>query len=164
MKHEAHSTEQFSYVDHCHSFLPILDVALTDPFTPIQKFPTLFSTVLAIASRFYRRHNTTHTLDPQLPLALAEIAESLLAKSILRKQHALADVQAILLLAAWGLRPGGKGPDAWVLTGHATRVARRLGVHRVVAHAITGSMGPQDRSESGVDGHDAAVSRQWRLW
>lgn len=104
-------------------------------------------------------------MESHVPAALAEIAESHLAHTLLRKKHTLADVQAILLLAAWGLQSGGKGPDAWVLTGHAARVSRRLGINRAVGQAVaaaTKRSGPQ--LEGPAEEVDAAVRRQWRTW
>ncbi|KAJ5378891.1 hypothetical protein N7509_012010 [Penicillium cosmopolitanum] len=101
------------FMNHCHPFLPIVDITLPDPFTSVQRYPSLFSAILAISARFYLRHSTTsHIIDSYVPAALADIAESHLAHTLLRKRHTLADVQAILLLAAWGLQSGGKGPDA----------------------------------------------------
>ncbi|KOS47919.1 hypothetical protein ACN38_g1123 [Penicillium nordicum] len=151
------------FMNHCHPFLPILDVTLPDPFTSVQRYPSLFSAILAISARFYLRHSTTsHVIDSYVPAALADIAESHLAHTLLRKKHTLADVQAILLLAAWGLQSGGKGPDAWVLTGHAARVSRRLGIHRAVGQAVAVTKRDGSQLEAPVDEMDAAVRRQWR--
>ena len=152
-------------MDHCHPFLPIVDVTLPDPLSSLHRYPSLFSAILAIAARFYLRHSTTlHILDPHVPAALTDMAESHLAHTLLRKRHTLADVQAILLLAAWGLQSDGKGPDAWVLTGHAARVSRRLGIHWVVGQAVAATKRDASQSESRVDDVDAAVWRQWRTW
>ncbi|KAJ5814476.1 hypothetical protein N7474_006253 [Penicillium riverlandense] len=151
------------FMNHCHPFLPIVDITLPDPFTSVQRYPSLFSAILAISARFYLRHSTTsHTIDSYVPAALADIAESHLAHTLLRKKHTLADVQAILLLAAWGLQSGGKGPDAWVLTGHAARVSRRLGIHRAVGQAVAATKRDGSQLEAPVDEVDAAVRRQWR--
>ncbi|CAI7581146.1 unnamed protein product [Penicillium viridicatum] len=150
-------------MNHCHPFLPIIDINLPDPFTSVQRYPSLFSAILAISARFYLRHSTTsHIIDSYVPAALADIAESHLAHTLLRKKHTLADVQAILLLAAWGLRSGGKGPDAWVLTGHAARVSRRLGIHRAVGQAVAAIKRDGSQLEAPVDKVDAAMRRQWR--
>ncbi|KAH7390063.1 hypothetical protein BKA64DRAFT_112325 [Cadophora sp. MPI-SDFR-AT-0126] len=150
---------------HCHPFLPIVDITLLDSFTSVQRYPSLFSAILAISARFYLRHSTTsHIIDSCVPAALADIAESHLAHTLLRKKHTLADVQAILLLAAWGLQSGGKGPDAWVLTGHAARLSRRLGIHRAVEQAVAATKRDDSQLEAPVDEVDAAVRRQWRTW
>lgn len=152
-------------MNHCHPFLPIVDITLPDPFTSVQRYPSLFSAILAISARFYLRHSTTsHIIDSYVPAALADIAESHLAHTLLRKKHTLADVQAILLLAAWGLQSGGKGPDAWVLTGHAARVSKRLGIHRAVEQAVAATKRDGSQLEAPVDEVDAAVRRQWRTW
>lgn len=39
------------------------------------------------------------------------------------------DVQATLLLGAWGLLNKGASPDPWMLTGTGHRLAKRLGLH-----------------------------------
>lgn len=153
-----------SYAIHCHPFLPIIEH--TPEQTPYG--PALHSAVLAIAARFYsmfHRRPTSPpprcTLDADVPARLAELAERHLARTLLQKQHSLADVQAILLLAAWGLQSGGRGPDAWVLTGHAARVARRLGFHKLIRQAV-------DASAEGAGGIDSArfqqILPQWRTW
>ncbi|KAJ5979535.1 hypothetical protein N7501_002877 [Penicillium viridicatum] len=153
------------FMNHCHPFLPIIDINLPDPFTSVQRYPSLFSAILAISARFYLRHSpTSHIIDSYVPAALADIAESHLAHTLLRKKHTLADAQAILLLAAWGLRSGGKGPDAWVLTGHAARVSRRLGIHRAVGQAVAAIKRDGSQLEAPVDKVDTAMRRQWRTW
>ena len=152
-------------MNHCHPFLPIVDIALPDSFTSVQRLPSLFSAILAISARFYHRHSaTSHTIDSHVPAALADIAESHLAHTLLRKEHTLADVQTILLLAAWGLRSGGKGPDAWILTGHAARVSRRLGIHRAVGQAVVATKKDSSQVDAPVKQVEATVLRQWRTW
>ncbi|WRT67431.1 uncharacterized protein IL334_004402 [Kwoniella shivajii] len=128
------------FIDHCHPFLPIVNVALDDAFNTIRQSPFLISAILAVAARFYikftsRSPGAMPTLDPAIPSRLANLAEAHLSNTILRKQHALSDVQAVLLLSAWGLQSGGRGPDSWVVTGHAARIARRLGVHTLLGQA-----------------------------
>lgn len=152
-------------MNHCHPFLPFIDITLPDPFASVQRSSSLFSAIIAISARFYLHHSTTsHIVDSYVSAALAEIAESHLARTLLQKQHTLADVQAILLLAAWGLHSGGKGPDAWVLTGHAVRVSRRLGIHRAVRQAEAATKKDRSRREAPLDEVDASVRRQWRTW
>ncbi|CAE6437519.1 unnamed protein product [Rhizoctonia solani] len=109
-----------SFATRCHPFMPVVDFTQQDVYESTRhKSSFLFSTILAIAARF-----------DQTPTAprLASLAEKHLSQTLLRKQHCLADVQATLLLAGWGLQPGGGGPDAWLLTGHAWRMGRRLGL------------------------------------
>jgi len=72
-------------------------------------------------------------------------------------------MQAILLLAAWGLHSGGEGPDAWVLSGHATRIGTRLGLHRLEAKTFdieSASDGDEQRKTARLE----SVMRQWRTW
>jgi len=54
----------------------------------------------------------------------------------------LEDVQATLLLSAWGLLDRGASPDPWLLTGSAYRLARRLGMHLVPASLASGIARP----------------------
>jgi hypothetical protein len=129
--------------------------------------------MIAIAARFYVRFIARNprggtslvypTLDPTIPAKLANLAETHLAQTLLRKQHALSDVQTILLLAAWGLHSGGRGPDAWVVTGHAARVARRLGVHRILAQAAEDARMIQPGAEEDWRRLEAFMP-QWRTW
>nr|XP_019013828.1 uncharacterized protein I206_01902 [Kwoniella pini CBS 10737]OCF52609.1 hypothetical protein I206_01902 [Kwoniella pini CBS 10737] len=128
------------FIDHCHPFLPIVNVALDEAFNTIRQSPFLISAILAVASRFYIKYSAKSPgsmpiLDPIIPSRLANLAEAHLSNTLLRKQHALSDVQAVLLLSAWGLQSGGRGPDSWVVTGHAARIARRLGVHKLLGQA-----------------------------
>ncbi|WVW82755.1 hypothetical protein I302_104766 [Kwoniella bestiolae CBS 10118] len=128
------------FIDHCHPFLPIVNVALDDAFNTIRQSPFLISAIIAVAARFYikftsRSPGAMPSLDQSVPPRLANLAEAHLSNTLLRKQHALSDVQAVLLLSAWGLQSGGRGPDAWVVTGHAARIARRLGVHKLLGQA-----------------------------
>ena len=91
-------------MNHCHPFLPIVDISPTDTFTSVQRYPSLFSAILAISARFYLRHSATSCpIDSHVPTALADIAESHLAHTLLRKEHTLADVQTVLLLAGVGI-------------------------------------------------------------
>lgn len=126
-------------MDHCHPFLPIIDIGLQDAFEAARQSQSLLSAILAVSLRFYSRYATRlrelGTECPslphnQLPVYLAELAECQLALTMLHKRQNLLDVQAILILAAWGLRSGGRGPDSWILTGHAARVGLRLGLHK----------------------------------
>ncbi|WVR05443.1 hypothetical protein IAU60_002459 [Kwoniella sp. DSM 27419] len=155
------------FIDHCHPFLPIVNVALDDAFNTIRQSPFLISAMLAVAARFYikfssRSPGAMPALDPNLPARLANLAEAHLGNTLLRKQHALSDVQAVLLMSAWGLQSGGRGPDAWVVTGHAARIARRLGVHKVLAQAAEVAR----MTRPGTPEWDKleAFMPQWRTW
>ena len=162
-----------SFIDHCHPFFPIVNVALDDAFTTIRQSPPLISAMLAIAARFYVRYSkrmsgtsTPHSdlplLDPAVPAKLANLAEMHLAQTLLRKQHALSDAQATLLMSAWGVQPGGKGSDSWVVTGHAARVMRRLGVHKVLAQAAQAARTTDPDSEDWEKLE--TFMPQWRTW
>ncbi|WVQ87185.1 hypothetical protein IAS59_000908 [Cryptococcus gattii] len=155
------------FIDHCHPFLPVVNVALDDAFNTIRQSPFLTSAILAVAARFYIRYTSRNPdsfppLDPAVPPRLANLAEAHLANTLLRKQHALSDVQAVMLLAAWGLQSGGRGPDAWVVTGHAARIARRLGVHKILAQAAEAARitRPETEEWSKLE----AFMPQWRTW
>lgn len=59
----------------------------------------------------------------------------------------------MLLLAAWHPYAEGGGPDAWVMTGHALRLLRRLGVHKVLDQLeMEGAAGSRSRSGGGGGG------------
>ena len=165
-----------SFVENCHPFLPVVNVGLPDTFSTIRQSPFLTSAILAIAARFYPRHRARDpmagpALPSGLPVQLADMAEAHLGRTLLRKQHALSDVQAILIMAAWGLQSGGRGPDAWIVTGHAARIARRLGVHQALAKASDRAR-EVDSSlvEKGADvltDDEVRLERflpQWRTW
>lgn len=101
-------------------------------------------------------------LADSVPQRLANLAEMQMGYTMLSKTLALSDVQAILLLAAWGLQPEGSGPDAWIVTGHASRIARRLGVHKVLAQAAETARRTQPGSEEWIKLE--AYLPQWRTW
>jgi hypothetical protein len=158
-----------SFIENCHPFLPIVNIAVPDAFSSIRQSAPLFSAIIAVAARFYVRYvarmsasSDRSLLDPSAPGRLANLAETHLGSTLLRKQYDLSDVQATLILAAWGLQPGGRGPDAWVVTGHAARIARRLGVHEVLAHAAENSITskPGDEAWERLE----ALLPQWRTW
>lgn len=126
-----------------HSFLPVVDLSdQRDAHKVIrEKSPFLFSCIVAVAARFSSyfhdgsldfgetQHNSVPSVVEDAYVQMVMIAEDHLSRSLLRKQHSLSDVQATLLLAGWGLHSAGGGPDSWVLTGHAFRMSRRLGLH-----------------------------------
>jgi hypothetical protein len=91
---------------------------------------------------------------------LVNLAFFHLGQTILSKRHTLEDVQANLLVAAWSLVGEGGGSDAWVTTGHALRLLRRLGVHKElsqVEHVL------QDTSAEGWAKAEGLLP-QWRAW
>lgn len=150
-----------SFFTKCHPFLPIVattDTGLTGLRDIRQRCTYLCTTILAIGARFYLKHCTRHNILLNLPLqapaAIARLAYSHLAASLFRKQHQLADVQATLLLAGWGLQSGGGGPDPWLVTGHCTRLAQRLGLHRT-----SGRQGAADQ-----EAKQLLQTRTWLGW
>lgn len=156
------------FISHCHPFLPVVNVAIEDAFSTIRKSPPLISAMLAIAARFYNKFTARtpsmgqQSLPTNTPSRLANLAEMHLAQTLFRKQHALSDVQTILLLAAWGLQSRGKGPDAWIVTGHAARVARRLEVHKVLQRAAETARATQPGTEEWAKLE--TFMPQWRTW
>lgn len=158
----------FSFVDHCHPFLPIINITQQDAFASVRGSAPLFSTVISTASRFYSKYRARHestgpTLDGSIPARLANLAEAHLGQTLLRRHYALSDVQAILLLAAWGLQSAGRsGPDPWVVTGHAARVSRRLGVHKALAQAAAKARATEQGSEEWCKLQSFVP--QWRTW
>lgn len=49
------------------------------------------------------------------------------------------DVQATLVLCAWGLQDRGASPDPWLMSGSAYRLARRLGIHHAASALASGT-------------------------
>lgn len=105
--------------------MPVFDLSKLFAFYEATRAQSsfLFSVILAISARFCYRKTAPQTagapplmleVDAQTFDELADAAESHLARTLLRKQHAVTDVQGTLLMATWGLRSGGGGPDAWV--------------------------------------------------
>ena len=121
-------------IRHCHRFLPIIDIS-DDSCSTLERSPALFSCVVVIAARYYNRYNAHMGVayEPVQATArsrLVNLAFFHLGQTLLSKRHTLEDVQAILLVAAWNIVGDGGGSDAWVATGHALRLMRRLGVHK----------------------------------
>lgn len=149
-------------------FLPIINITQEDAFASVRGSAPLFSAVISTASRFYskyrdRRESTGPALDGSIPARLANLAEAHLGQTLLRRHYALSDVQAILLLTAWGLQSAGRsGPDPWVVTGHAARVSRRLGVHKALAQAAAKARATEQGSEEWCK--LGSFVPQWRTW
>ena len=120
---------------------------------------------MVIAARYYNRYNA-HMGFPYEPIEaaarsrLVNLAFFHLGQTLLSKRHTLEDVQAILLVAAWNIVGDGGGSDAWVATGHALRLMRRLGVHKQLSQAevVVHQQAPdwQDKAERFLP--------QWRTW
>ncbi|WVW86534.1 hypothetical protein I302_108583 [Kwoniella bestiolae CBS 10118] len=141
------------YFANCHQFLPI--IAPVESQLALQSYSGyLLTTILAIARRFHPDRNHLTSSDDTSCKRIAQLAYSHLAASLFRKQHRLADVQASLLLAGYGLLEDGQGPDPWVVTGHAARVASRLGLYRV--HLTSASVSKREEVDK--------LLAQWRTW
>lgn len=123
------------YIQYCHSFLPVVIIKgdSRQVFERLRRRSSyLLTVVIAVAARFTNLAAQRPSLSPAQPSwmtgaastdvvvdratfgQLANLAESHLAQSLLRKAHSLEDVMATLLMAGWGLRSGGGGPDSWV--------------------------------------------------
>jgi hypothetical protein len=123
--------------------------------------------MIAVAARFYNRyiarcHDGRPVLSQDIPPQLADLAEDHLGWTLLRKDIDLFDMQAVLLLAAWGLQSGGRGPDAWVVTGHAARLARRLGIHLTLQRAAEAArrLPPDSDDYKKLE----RLTPKWRAW
>lgn len=124
------------FLEHCHPFLPVLDAGASNKIARMrEESPFLLTVILAIGLRFdalrtcrlAEAGGTTGLSD-----SLTQMTEVLLGQTLLRSRFRLSDVQAVLFLHAWGLRPIGQGSDPWILSGHAFRLAKRLGVEKTV--------------------------------
>ncbi|WWC64936.1 uncharacterized protein I303_107550 [Kwoniella dejecticola CBS 10117] len=141
------------YFKHCHQFLPILSPAST--YSSLQTHSAyLLTTILAIACRFQAAPTQQPIVNSAISKRIAQLAYSHLAASLFRKTHQLADVQAALLLGGYGLLADGQGPDPWIVTGHAARIASRLGLYKV--HLSAANVSSQEQVEK--------VLAQWRTW
>lgn len=156
---------------HCHIFLPIVDARGHEGFNVTLKMPALISCIVAVAARFhhgytsriYLHEPSESILGRSLSQSLATLAENHMSDILLQKVHSLPDMQAILLLAGWGLRSGGDGPDAWILSGHAARVGTRLGLNRLGAKNLS-IENTTDDDEVRKAARLESVMRRWRTW
>lgn len=148
-----------------------MNVGQPDSFGVIRQTPALISCLVAIAARFhlgYTRRVSANdipaaALERSLPSSLAKLAEEHLADILLHKVHSLSDMQSTLMLAAWGLREGGGGPDAWVLSGHAARLGMRLGLHRLQTKTSM-IKNASDVEEGQKAARMDSIMRRWRTW
>lgn len=154
------------YVTYCHPFLPILELcrAGDQRTSEIQEMGAfLFTTILAIASRYTRRQARPSglampELDQDASLKIRRLAYAHFASSMFRRHQSLRDLQATFLLAGWGLHPGAEGPEAWMTTGHCGRLALRLGLHKLgrTAMPIMPPLGSQIEM--------AKLVSRWKTW
>lgn len=157
-----------SYIDHCHSFLPIVNVTSVDTFAMVKESPALLSAIIVIAARFYVRFTKRMPdrrdikLDDKVFPRLVNLAEMHLTQTLLHPQHTLADMQAVLLVTAWSLRPHGQGHDISIVSSHMIAMGRRLGLEKVWPQVseLTRTK-PLDRE--GTQRFEACLPR-WRTW
>lgn len=153
---------------YCHPFLPILELSPASltlrASREIQDMGAfLFTTTLAIASRYTRRQHrpaglAMPVLEPDLSARIRRLAYAHFASSMFRRHQSLRDLQAAFLLAGWGLHPTAEGPEAWMTTGHCGRLALRLGLHRL------GRAKPAIASPSSSSGEWKKLISQWKTW
>lgn len=116
------------FVSRCLPYLPLFASGSSLPsLQDIRgRSPFLASACVAIGARFAAAIQMAN----QIPYtAIADHAEYMLSKTLLRKRHSLEDVQAAVFMSAWGLRARGGGPDAWMLASHAYAMSARLGLN-----------------------------------
>ncbi|KZO96299.1 hypothetical protein CALVIDRAFT_598591 [Calocera viscosa TUFC12733] len=134
------------FLDHCLPFLPVFADESPPTLDGIRARSSFLSTVcISLGARIASDQGDEHTLYD----ALADHSELSLGSTMTRKALILEDVQATLLMTGWGLRANGAGPDAWILSGHALRMAKRLGL---------------DSTRGGVSQHsERERERVWQL-
>ena len=122
-----------------------------------RRSPFLFTTILAVACRFYRHHTSKAPKADQPPLSpatsyeIVRMAYAHLGASLFWKQHQLEDVQAVQLITLWVLTRPGQSPDQWLVSGHAARLAYRIGLNKASEKDL-GSLGTPSRME------------RWQMW
>lgn len=132
------------FFENCLTYVPLFDSRNLPKIEEMRKSDLcLFCSIIAIAARH------TAIIDPSFSEQkieeewedLCQIVEAHVAKTLVRPRHRLGDIQAIILLHAYGLRSGGMGHDPWILSGHAFRLAKRLSIDRITTlQGITKSL------------------------
>lgn len=111
----------------------------------------LFCTILAVASKYNSSDTASsdtyvrHPIDRDTWLQIRGMAMAGYVQAIISKVHCLEDVQATVLLCAWGLQDRGASPDPWMMTGSALRLAQRLGIQDAAAALAKGRTAPTPR-------------------
>ncbi|EJT97766.1 hypothetical protein DACRYDRAFT_119009 [Dacryopinax primogenitus] len=113
------------FVDHCLPFIPIF---ADEPPPTLDSLRARSSFLATVCITLGARITSGQSEEPMFYQALADHSEGCLGATMTRKILILEDVQATLLMMGWGLRPNGQGPDAWILSGHALRMGKRLGL------------------------------------
>ncbi|KAH9448377.1 hypothetical protein Pst134EA_027689 [Puccinia striiformis f. sp. tritici] len=150
------------FVEFCLPSLPILHAVKLASIRARSSF--LFSVMVAIGGRFCSSQSIAHippkncmmsnstgtrvdlsqvTIDDATYARLVALAHQHLSATLLKANHNIEDVRAILFLACWALvsneDPSG-APHRWVLIGHAGRIGRSIGLDRCAAE-LRGSNG-----------------------
>lgn len=112
--------------------------------------PFLFCTVLAVAAKYSTsttsaRSQAPCTVDQETWFQIRGMAMAGYVQAIISKIHSLEDVQATVLLCAWGLQDRGASPDPWMMTGSALRLAQRLGIQNAAVALAQGKTKPTPR-------------------
>lgn len=122
------------FYKNCLTYVPLFDPHKLPTIEEMRQSDLcLFCSIIAIAARY------TAMIDPSFSTEqveqeredLCQIVEAHIAKTLIQPRHRLSDVQAIILLHAYGLRSGGFGYDPWILSGHAFRLGKRLSIDRI---------------------------------
>ncbi|WAR62905.1 hypothetical protein PtB15_15B493 [Puccinia triticina] len=149
------------FVEFCLPSLPILHSVQIASIRARSSF--LFTVMVAIGARFCSSQSVARippqnclmssstgarvdlsqiTIDETTYARLVALAHQHLSITLLRSMNSLEDVRAILFLACWALvsneDPSG-APNRWVLIGHAGRIGRTIGLHRLESELRTTS-------------------------
>ena len=150
-----------SFFALCLPVYPVLPLKHKDDFDGVrQRSPFLFAIILAIACRTYRKHTESNPRSDRPALSISAIdeisrmAHAHLGASMFRKQHQVADVQAILLLSMFVLTGLGQSPDQWMLSGHCCRVGYRIGLDKAYLRA----------ADSARISDKNVVVERWQAW
>lgn len=138
------------FINRCLPYLPLFGSAGNLPNLQDIRGRSAFlaSACIAIGARFA----AAIQLAEHIPYSsIADHAEYMLSRTLLRKRHTLEDVQAAVFMSAWGLRAKGGGPDAWMLASHAYAMSARLGLNVAPAEG------------KNIDIRDIEKARAWLL-
>ncbi|GFF57345.1 hypothetical protein IFM46972_10769 [Aspergillus udagawae] len=162
------------FFQKCHPLFPLLEPYkdLSRDFDHIRSSsPFLFTTILAIAGRYYTGYRETQSSKSGLPLitasaltALADLACAHLGFAIFRKQHQLSDVQATLLLSVWIPRGKGQSADQWMVTGLCTRLAYRIGVPDSIGREVVMRLLNSTHFDANDIREANSILPQWHTW
>lgn len=142
----------FSFAQEICFFIPMFQEPLHLSFDSIRNRSSfLFCTILAVAAKYNcvltgeLGTNPLLAVDGDVWLQIRGMAMAGYVQAIISKVHCLEDVQATVLLCAWGLQDRGASPDPWMMTGSALRLAQRLGIQNASVALATGLAEPSPR-------------------